>query len=530
MKLSFALFMILILSQLEALQVQSDQYRHQCGQRPIQSVGVITAGRATYPGEFPWHAAIYRVQLLGSSYVCGGFLISDRIVATAAHCVTDQENGFLITAGGVSVRLGMFELLTVSRNTQEHRVGKIYRHENYTASSYRHDIALLVLQTVVEFNAYVQPICLWDVQRFGGGFELTGVVSGWGLTEYDVLANVLKSAKLPMVSFLECLQSDRDLFSQILYEGMFCAGLRNGTSVCNGDSGGAFAINVNGTWIARGIISFTGLREHTASLCNAHSYAGFVNVASYLQWIEKITNQDGFVIAETFGANNSSVEPITISSTVATFNSSERIKCAEYENSNRNNRLQDLSYLTYVAKDTPFSRVIDCFAIVISERYLISTADCRSLETFEKSAASAQFVVVETEDYTLRHEIKSFHQYPAFARTPSEENNLALIELERNISIPTGQFVCLWSGNEPDMGKIFLYSAAKYLSRRLRIDPTTDKSSKCFNQLIAPSLMIQNSDGESYRLVGVVVNATCSKIRFVKLSKFIPWIERLVWG
>ncbi|XP_055545398.1 ovochymase-like isoform X2 [Wyeomyia smithii] len=514
----------------ETIQVKSDQHQYRCGQRPIQSVGVITAGRTARPGEFPWHAAIYRMQQLGSSYICGGFLVSDRVLATAGHCVTDPENGFLVSASGLAVRLGMFEMLTVSRNTQEHRVYRIYRHENFTASSYRHDIALLILHTMVEFNAYVQPICLWDVERFGEGSGLVGFVTGWGLTEYDLLANVLKSAKIPMVGMLECLESDRDLFSQVLYEGMFCAGSKNGTNVCNGDSGGAFAINVNGTWVARGIISFTGLKENTASLCNPHSFAGFVNVASYLRWIEKIANQDRFVIVETFEANNSPNEqPTTISFTEAAFNSSERIKCAEYQSSSSRNHFRDLSYLAYVARDTPFVRVIDCFAIVISERFLISTAHCHSRKLYEKSSASAQIVIVETEGQSVRYEIENFHQFPAFIRTPSDENNLALIELGRNISIPTAQFVCLWSGGDPDMGKIFLYSAARDLSRRLGLD-RTDKSAKCFNQLIAPSLMIQDSERDAYRLVGVVVNATCSKIRFVKLAKFISWIENLVWS
>lgn len=210
-----------------ALQAKSDEHRYRCGQRPINTIGVITSGQSARPGEFPWHAAIYRTQQLGSAYICGGFLVSDLMVITASHCVT-ATNGYQVVANAISVRLGMFNLLTVNRNTQEHRVEKIYRHENYTASSYRHDIALLLLQTVAEFNEYVQPICLWNTEEYGEGRDLLGYVSGWGLTEYDSLANTLKSAMIPMVSFLECLESDRNLFAEVLFDGMFCAGLRNG--------------------------------------------------------------------------------------------------------------------------------------------------------------------------------------------------------------------------------------------------------------------------------------------------------------
>lgn len=65
------------------------------------------------------------------------------------------------------------------------------------------------------------------MQKFGRGEDLVGIVSGWGLTEYDVLADELKSARMPMVGYLECLESDRDLFSHVIFDGMFCAGLTN---------------------------------------------------------------------------------------------------------------------------------------------------------------------------------------------------------------------------------------------------------------------------------------------------------------
>lgn len=209
-----------------SIQVKSDQHRYACGQRPINGIGVITSGQSTWPGQFPWHAALYRTKGLGSEYICGGFTIADRIVITAAHCVT-APNGYQVVASTISVRLGLYELLRMTKNTQEHRVERVYRHPNYTASSYKHDIALLLLRTVIEFNDYIQPICLWDQEKYGPGETLVGIVSGWGITEYDTLADDLKSARLPMVSLLECLESDRDLFSQAIFDGMFCAGVAN---------------------------------------------------------------------------------------------------------------------------------------------------------------------------------------------------------------------------------------------------------------------------------------------------------------
>ncbi|EDS44459.1 coagulation factor X [Culex quinquefasciatus] len=281
-----------------ALQPKATDHLFRCGQRPANSIGVITSGQSTWPGQFPWHAALYRRQLVGSEYICGGFLVSDRVVVTAAHCVT-APNGYQMVPEALSVRLGVYELLAMTRNGQEHRVERVYRHEDYVASSYRQDVAVLMLQTVVEFTRFVQPVCLWNVEEFGAGLDLVGTVSGWGLTEYDVLANSLKSARLPMVSYLDCLEKDRDVFAPVLFDGMFCAGLDNGeVAVSKRLGGGAFVVNINGTWIARGIISFTGLRESTVTLCNPKSYAGFVNLPRYVEWIEKVANANRFVPIE----------------------------------------------------------------------------------------------------------------------------------------------------------------------------------------------------------------------------------------
>ncbi|XP_062551185.1 transmembrane protease serine 9-like [Armigeres subalbatus] len=519
------LFLLFPLPSALSIQVKSDQHRYACGRRPINGVGVITSGQSTWPGQFPWHAALFRTKGLGSEYICGGFIVTDRIVLTAAHCAT-ATNGYQIAPSSVSVRLGLFELLSMTKNTQEHRVERIYRHHDYNASSYRHDIALLLLRTILEFNDYVQPICLWEDGKYGPGDNLVGIVSGWGITEYDMLADELKSARLPMVSVLECLESDRDLFSQAIFDGMFCAGLTNTTNVCNGDSGGAFAIDINGTWAARGIVSFTGLRDSSVTLCKAESLAGFVNIPRYVGWIERMVNKDRFLPIESSSDNsdeksysrpNSAVTPTTTTSSISI---SEK-KCVQYHNKSKT-KFQELSYLAYVSEGSPFMRKIDCFAVLISERFLLAKADCYSpLASHSTKSGPKQFVIVESEGRALQYRIEGFHRHPSYSHNPSE-NNLALIELNRDVSLPSSQFVCLWSRGELDLGKIFLYSAMTDSGR----PPSTDSSVKCFNQLLAPSIMIER---DYYHLVGIVINSTCTTIRFIKLPKFVPWIESIVW-
>lgn len=112
-----------------------------------------------------------------------------------------------------------------------------------------------------------------------------GTVMGWGYTEKDEVSDVLKEATMPVVPFAECLQSNREFFGAFLSKNNFCAGYRNGTSVCNGDSGGGMIFEENGVWHLRGVVSLSMKRDNK-DLCNTQNYVIFTDVAQYLDWIE----------------------------------------------------------------------------------------------------------------------------------------------------------------------------------------------------------------------------------------------------
>ncbi|KAG4079559.1 hypothetical protein HA402_012329 [Bradysia odoriphaga] len=141
-------------------------------------------------------------------------------------------------------------------------------------------------------NDYVQPICLWDVNKVGIS-DITnkfGTVIGWGVTEADKLSVVLRQATMPIVSLTTCLNSNREFFGAFLSDKTFCAGFRNGTSVCNGDSGGSITFEENGVYRIRGLVSLTVARRDTF-LCNTKEYVVFTDVAQYLTWIDETIAQ-----------------------------------------------------------------------------------------------------------------------------------------------------------------------------------------------------------------------------------------------
>jgi secreted trypsin-like serine protease len=142
-----------------------------------------------------------------------------------------------LTPERILVQIGRYQLSIAHKDSEEHEVGQIVMHEEYEHFTYLNDIAVLILATEVSFNNFIQPACLWDESDDADSAGLLGTVIGWGTTEKDDLSDVLAQGTMPVVSKEVCMTSNRD-YEDFLTDDMICAGYRNGTAVCNGDSGG----------------------------------------------------------------------------------------------------------------------------------------------------------------------------------------------------------------------------------------------------------------------------------------------------
>ncbi|KAL9696144.1 hypothetical protein quinque_015429 [Culex quinquefasciatus] len=237
-----------------------------CGIRKRFGAQLVHHGRTAELGQWPWHVALYH----GEKYKCGGTLIDQRHVLTAAHCVTRDESGprrsrgqprkkVAIDAERVRIHLGQRHLDELPEPEQVKNVSEIVVHPEFSPN--RNDIALLVLSSVVQFSEFVIPICLVG-SRAAQEEDLVdqrGWVAGWGITETGHLSTVLKTVQMPVVNNTECVQNDPLLFGRFISPKMFCASDRNGTSVCQGDSGGGMYLLAGDRWELRGITSFAGV-------------------------------------------------------------------------------------------------------------------------------------------------------------------------------------------------------------------------------------------------------------------------------
>ncbi|CAH0718454.1 unnamed protein product, partial [Brenthis ino] len=278
---------------------QSITSKLSCGHRKVKHNQLITHGLEARSGDWPWHVGISSIHNSTFRYICGGSLVSDIFVLTAAHCVT--KVGVPVLPEYLGISLGKTNLIGANENPQEREVFKIIVHEHFNHRKLDNDIALLKLTTPVIFNDYIQPVCMWSdrVNKTVPIGEITGWVVGWGFDQTDSLSPTLRTAHIPLVSDEICIKRKPTFYGSFLNGYKFCAGLINGTSVCNGDSGGGFVVFIpnedsgitgshDGVWFIRGIISLALSREnYKISVCDPNEYVIFTDVDKYDDWIKE---------------------------------------------------------------------------------------------------------------------------------------------------------------------------------------------------------------------------------------------------
>ncbi|XP_058124254.1 transmembrane protease serine 9-like, partial [Anopheles ziemanni] len=286
----------------------------QCGitvLRPSNGTSLPKHSAEAVRGEFPWHVAIFHQEYSSPVYACGGSLVSDRFVITAAHCVVNANNGYPLSKDKFFLQLGYHELGVAEEGcTQDLGVKKVHLHPQFRSGTHRHDLAMLEIEQPVRFNDRVLPICLdtGDQDPKSLFYRNIGKVPGWGYTEFDEISSWLHMTEVPIVTMTQCISHNPVGFAHTIHDGMFCGGYANGTNVCNGDSGGGLVTYRNKRWELQGIVSFTGLRDEMDKLvCDTHQYAGFVKVRYYKAWIGSILFGDNELAIHNEEAQNTSI-------------------------------------------------------------------------------------------------------------------------------------------------------------------------------------------------------------------------------
>uniref|UniRef100_A0A8C2WUH9 chymotrypsin n=1 Tax=Cyclopterus lumpus TaxID=8103 RepID=A0A8C2WUH9_CYCLU len=147
-----------------------------CGQAPKNPR--IVGGQNASPGSWPWFVSLNKA---GGPF-CGGSLINDQWVLTAAHCVPGNE------LFNITTYLGRLTQSGPNVNLVSRKLKDIICHPSYDSQTNENDICLLKLLAPVDFTDYIQPVCLASAgSTFHSG--VSSWVTGFGNTQTGKLTD-----------------------------------------------------------------------------------------------------------------------------------------------------------------------------------------------------------------------------------------------------------------------------------------------------------------------------------------------------
>ncbi|XP_061575357.1 transmembrane protease serine 4a isoform X2 [Cololabis saira] len=212
-----------------------------CGE--VVTKGRIVGGTDAAIENWPWQVSLQQ----GGQHTCGGALVSDRWVVTAAHCFSGSKKELS--------RWRVVSGQTYMKTLGGSYVDRVILNGDYNPARNDYDIALIRLSSPITVRETSKPVCLPpNALDLASGASM--VVTGWGYQEEDGdVSPTLQKAHIPLIDRKTC--SSPSVYGSSITKKMLCAGyLEGGVDACQGDSGGPLVHFSSSRWNLIGVVSW----------------------------------------------------------------------------------------------------------------------------------------------------------------------------------------------------------------------------------------------------------------------------------